>query len=254
MLAKTYAIAHIIASRGVNDNEAPKWDYDPIGGILQEEAGQEAANTLEECFGANRIPLATSLLGTGAQFDEESTDSMNPVSAAFDPRDPRIPEFDHITHEDQECQQFQTPGGLMLSSQEDRLTPEILVSNYFPPGQHDSRHYSSSPNPYTSIGQSLTPVATPFASTTPTSLPNTGPQSSPLSHMTSAGTVSSLDGSGVCPECGYKVSVAKEDEDRNKNVRRHMREKHGQSVKCPQCGQNFSRPSNMKRHITNTHE
>lgn len=100
----------------------------------------------------------------------------------------------------------------------------------------------------------FSPVATPFAWTTPTSLPNTGPQSSLLGHMTSAGTVSSLDGSGVCPECSNKVSAAKKDEDRNKNVRRHIRERHGQSVKCPQCGQTFSRPSNMKRHITNTHE
>ena len=240
MLAKTYAIAHIIASRGVNDDEAPEWDWDPIGSVLQEETGQEAANTSEECFGA---PLVTFLLGTGAQYDEEST-----------ARDRRIPELDHMTHEDQEGQQFQTPGGLMQSSQEDRLTLETLGPDYFPPGQDDPRHYFSSPIPSTSVGQSLTPVTTPFASTTPTSLPNTGPQTSPLSHMTSAGTVSSLDGSGVCPECGYKVSVAKEDEDRNKNVRRHLREKHGQSVKCPQCGQNFSRPSNMKRHITNTHE
>ena len=240
MLAEIDAIAHIIASRGVNDDEAPRWDYDPISGILQEQAGQEDANILEECFGA---PLVTSLLGTGAQYDKEST-----------ARDHRIPELDHMTHEDQECQQFQTPGGLMLSSQEDRLTPETLGSDYVPPGQDDPRQYYSSPLPSTSIGQSLTPVTTPFALTTPTSLPNTGPQSFSLSPMTSAGTVSSFDGSGVCPECSYKVSVAKEDGDRNKNVRRHMREKHGQSVKCPQCGRNFSRPSNMKRHITNTHE
>ena len=238
MLAKTYAIAHIITSRGVNDDEAPEWD--PISGILQEGTGQEAANILEECFGA---PLVTSLLGTGAQYHEEST-----------ARDRHIPELDHMTHEDQECQQFQTPGGLMLSSQEDRLTPETLGSDYFPPGQDDPRHYFSSPIPSTSIGQTLTPVTTTFASTTPTSLPNTGPQSSSLSHVTSARTSSSLDGSGVCPQCGCKVSAAKKAKYRNNNVRRHIRERHRQSVKCPQCGRNFTRLSNTERHITETHE
>ena len=49
--------------------------------------------------------------------------------------------------------------------------------DYFPLGQYNPRHHFSSAIPYTSIGQSLSPVAIPFAWTTPTSLPNTGPQS-----------------------------------------------------------------------------
>ena len=79
MLAKTYAIAYIIASRGMNDEEPPKYYYDPIGGNLQEGTRQEAVKTFEGSFGADRIPLSTPLLGTGAQFDYESTGSMNPV-------------------------------------------------------------------------------------------------------------------------------------------------------------------------------
>ena len=158
-----------------------------------------------------------------------------------------------MTYEDQELQQYQTPEGLMQPSQEDLLAAQPLVSLHFPLRQHDPRHNSSSSIPNTSIGQSLSSVSTPFAWTMPTSLPSTGPRSSLPSHTTTTGTGSSLDGSGVCPECGHKVSVAKKEEDRNKNVRRHMREQHGQSVKCPQCGKDFSRPSNMRRHITDTH-
>ena len=253
MLAKTYAIAHIIASRGVNDDEAPKWDYDPIGGDLQEETGQEAADTWEDCFGVERIPLSTPLFGAGAQFYHESTNSMSPVSAGFAPHDPHIPELDHMASQAQERQQFQIPRGPMQSSQEDRLTPETSALNYFPLGQHDPRLYLSSPIPYTSVGESLSPVSTPFAWTAPTFPPNTGTQSSLLSHVTSAGTSGSLDSSGVCPDCGYKVSTAKEARVRNNSVRRHIRERHGQSVICPQCGQNFTRPSNMERHITEVH-
>ena len=251
MLAEMYA--HIVASRGMDDNDAPKWDYDPFDGDLMDSTMKDAPDMLEESCGADRITLPTPLLGTGAQFDDKATDYMNPVSAPFDPHDRRIPELDHMTYEDQKRQQFQTPGRLMQSSQEDRLTPETSVSNYFPLGQHGPRHYFSSPTPYTSIEQSHSPASTPFARSTPISPPNTGPQSSFLSHTTSAGTVSSLDGSGVCPKCGHKVSAAEKAENRNKNVGRHIRERHGQSVKCPQCGQNFTRPSNMKRHITEIH-
>ena len=253
MLAKTYAIAHIIASRGMNDDEPPKCDHDPIGAELQEGTRQEVANTFERHFGAERIPLTTSLLGTGAQFDYESTGSRDPVSALIDPYNRRIPELDHMRYEDQQCHQFQTPGGLMQSSQEDFLAAQTLLSISFPLRQHHSTQNSSSPMPNTSIGQCLSPVSTPFASATPTSQPNNGPQDSLPSQTTTIGTGSSLDGSGVCPECGHKVSVAKKEENRNNNVRRHMREHHGQSVKCPQCGKDFSRQSNMRRHITDTH-
>ena len=49
-----------------------------------------------------------------------------------------------MAYEDQEFQQFQTPGGLTQSSQGETLAPETLVSNYFSLGQHDPRHYLSS--------------------------------------------------------------------------------------------------------------
>ena len=151
-----------------------------------------------------------------------------------------------MTNEDQQCQQFQAPGGLMQPAQEDLLAAQTLVSLHFPLRQHDPRNHYSSALSYTS-------VAVPFASAMATSQPNNGPQGSLPSQTTTTGTVSSLDGSGVCPECSRKVSVAKKEEDRNKSVRSHMREQHGQTVKCPQCGKDFSRPSNMRRHITDTH-
>ena len=227
MLAKTSAIAHIIASRGMNDDEPPKCDHDPVGGELQEGTRQEAANTFEGHSGAERIPLTTSLLGTGAQFDYESTGSRDPVSALIDPHNRRIPELDHMRYEDQQCQQLQTLGSLMQSSQEDLLAAQTLLSITFPLRKHHSTQDSSSPMPNTSIEQPLLPVSTHFASATPTCQPNNGPQGSLPSQTTTIGTGSSLDGSGVCPDCGCKVSVAKKEENRNNNVRRHMREHYG---------------------------
>lgn len=41
-----------------------------IQGDLQEGTRQKAADTFEGYLGADRIPLSTSLLGTGAQFDQ----------------------------------------------------------------------------------------------------------------------------------------------------------------------------------------
>ena len=252
MFAEMYA--HIVASREMDDNEAPKWDYDPFDADLKDKTRQDAANTLEGSRRADRMTLPTPLLGTGAQFDHESTECMNLGSTPLDTHDRRIPELDHMTHEDQTRQQLQTPGSLMQSSQEDRLTPERSVSNYFSVGQHNSRHYLLSSVSLTSVGKSHLQASTPIAKTTPTSLLNTGPHSSLLSRTTSAATASSLDGSGFCPKCGYKVSAAEKPENRNKNVRRHMRERHGQSGTCTECGQTFSRPSNMKRHITDIHK
>ena len=240
MLAEMYAIAHIIPSRGMDDNETPEWHYDFFEQDLQNETRQDAENTLEESCGADQITLSNPFFAMGAQFDNASTD--------------RIPELEPMTYEDLTRQQFQTPGSFMQSSQEDLLRPETLTSSYFSLGEHDPRHYFSSPIPYTSIEQFHSPASTPITRTRPTSLSNMGPQSSLLSHTTSAATAGSLDGSGVCPECGYKVSTAEKAKHRNDNVRRHIRERHRQSVKCPQCGQNFTRPSNMDRHITIVHK
>ena len=253
-LLRCTQIANIITSRQMNDEEAPKWNYDPFDADLKDETRQDAENRLEESFGADQITLPNPFFAMGAQFDDESTDCMSPVPASFNLHGHSIPEPDHMTYEDQTRQQFQTPGSFIQLSPEDRLTPETLASSYFRLGQQDPRHYFSSSTPCTSIEQSLSPASTPIAGTTPTSLPNTGPQSSLLSHTTSAATATSLDGSGVCPQCGYKVSAAAKLEDRNKNVRRHERERHGPPVKCPECGLTFPRPSNMKRHITIVHE
>ncbi len=254
-LLRCTQIAHIIMSRHMNDNGALEWSHDPFDADLNDETQQDAENTLEESCGADRITLSNDLLKTGAQFDNESTDFTNPVFTPFDPHGHRIPELDHMTYEDRTRQRFQTPGSSMRLPQEDRLMPETSASNYFPPGQHDSRFYFLLPMSYTSIEQSHSPasIRIPIARTTPTSLPNTGPQSPLLSSATSVTTASSRDGSGVCPECGDKVSNAAKLVDRNKNVNRHMRERHGQPVNCPECDQTFPRPSNMQRHFNNTH-
>ena len=235
-----------IASRGMDDNEAPTWDYDPIDEDLKDETRQDAANTLEESCGADQSTLPSPFFGMGAHFDDEFDDESTDL----------LSELDHMTNEDQTRQHFQRPGSFMQSSNEALLRPETSASNYFLPGQHGPRHYSSSPIPYTSIEQSHSPASTSIARTAPTSLLTTGPQSSLLSHTTSAATTSSLDGSGVCPQCGYKVSTAEKPKDRNNNVNRHMREQHrqGQSVKCPEGDHTSQRSSNEGRHIRLVHQ
>ena len=81
MLAEMYA--HIVSSRDIDDNEAPKWDCDPYDADLEDETRQDAGKTLVKSCDVDRNTLPNPFLGTGAQFDDKSTDFMNPVSAPF---------------------------------------------------------------------------------------------------------------------------------------------------------------------------
>ena len=191
----------------------------------------------------------------GAQFDRIPTSYMNSASTPPNPHYHRMLELDHMSDEDQMGQRFQTPGRFTQSSQGDHLTPIISASTHFLLGKDDARHYFLLAAPNTSIGQSHSLASTPIARTTPTSLLNTGPKNSLLGQTTSAATTVSLDGSGVCPTCGSKISAAKTAENRNKNVNRHMRERHGpKRVECPECSQSFPRRNNMMRHVNEVHK
>ena len=246
-------IANIITSRHMNDNAAPAWNHDPFDEDLKDDIRTE--NTSEKSYGADQATLLNSFSGIGAQFDKISTSYMNSASTPLSPHYHRMLELDHMSYEDQTGQRFQTPGRFTQSSQGDRLTPITSASTHFLLGQHDPRHYFSFATPNTCIGQSHSLASTPIARTTPTSLLNTGLKSSLLSHTISAATTGSLDGSGVCPTCGSKVSAAEKAVNRNKNVRRHIRERHGQNpVECPECPQTFPRRSNMMRHVNEIHK
>ena len=250
---KCTQIANIITSRHVNDNAAPEWNHDYFDEYLKDDTRTE--NTSEKSYGADQTTLLNSFSGMGAQFDETPTTYMNSASTPPNPHYHGMPELDHISGEDQTGQRFQTPGRFTHSSRGDHLTPITPASTHLLLGQDNPRHYFSFATPNTSIGQSHSLVSTPITRTTPTSLLNTDLESSLPGHTTSAATTGSLDGSGVCPTCGSKVSAAKTAEYRNKNVNRHMREKHKQKrVECPECPQSFPRRHNMTRHVNEVHK